>query len=47
MEYAPWYVIVWRFIWFLPLQVFRFGFLAIAFIGWGRQTAMEAFEDTR
>jgi hypothetical protein len=45
--FNPWQVIVWRLIWYIPLQVFRWCFIACVFFGWGRYNAREMIRDTR
>jgi hypothetical protein len=44
--WAPWYLIVWRLIWFVPVMLARVLFVLILGIGWGPETASAAWRDT-
>ena len=41
------FVIAWMLLWFVPLQVFRCGFVFCAFCGWGPEAAKGLWGDTR
>ncbi len=33
--YEPWFVILWRLVWFIPITLTMTAFLIIAVVGWG------------
>lgn len=47
MEWNPWYVIVWRCLWIIPLQLFRLGFVLCILFSMGVQEWKKACDDTR
>jgi hypothetical protein len=40
---VPWYVTAWRVPWWTAAQVLRCLLVAVAFCGWGRRTARDAW----
>lgn len=44
--YAPVYVIAWRVIWFIPMQLARIVFCACAAMAWGLDAGKMAWRDT-
>lgn len=45
--YAPWYVIAWRMVWWVPLKISRELFLLFALLGWGPRVEEELRRITR
>lgn len=45
-DYAPWWQIVWRCLWFLPFQLLRVAMALVTLVGWGRRTARQFWYDT-
>lgn len=45
--YAPWYVIAWRMVWWVPLKVARELFLLFVLLGWGPRVEEEIRRITR
>jgi hypothetical protein len=45
-NYAPWYQIAWRTLWWIPLQALRVAMVSVAFIGWGKRAAARFWKDT-
>ena len=46
-SYAPIHVIMWRFIWIVPLMVARMIFVACVFLMYGDAAAARAWRDTK
>jgi hypothetical protein len=46
-DYAPWYVIAWRLLWWVPLQLARFVLCTITLVGWGPSAARGIWKDLR
>jgi hypothetical protein len=44
---ASWYIIAWRLLWFIPLQLGRALFVISAFMGWGLNHGQSAWDNTR
>lgn len=45
--YAPWYVVVWRALWIIPLYVSRILFILFVFIAYGKNYAKDVIRNTR
>ena len=45
-DWAPWYLIAWRVIWFVPSQVCRAAFVLTVTIGWGPRAGADAWNST-
>jgi hypothetical protein len=45
-DWAPPWVVAWRLLWFIPLQVSRFLFVGFVLIGYGLSDADQAWRDT-
>lgn len=46
-RYAPWYVIAWRLIWWLPVQALRVALCITVAAGWGGSDAHRMWEGTQ
>lgn len=44
--YAPWYVILWRALWFIPWQISRCLYVGIVFCMFGASSSKDAWYDT-
>jgi hypothetical protein len=42
---APWYTIIRRFVFYVPAFTTLFVFLGIVYLGWGKKTVVEMWEE--
>lgn len=42
--YAPWYLLLWRLLWWLPAYSLKILFTVVVLIGWGPNAARRAWE---